>query len=477
MKAEDYVGFDAVGLAHLIAKGEVSEWEVREAAETVFAVQDPKVNAIVGRVDKSDPDSNGPLKGVPFLMKDFGAHMAGELCEMGSRMTQGLRFPHDSELTKRFHASGLRTMGRSNVPEFVNGLNCEPVATGPSCNPWDLGRMPGGSSGGAAVAVASGMVPVAHASDAVGSTRVPAAVCGLVGMKPTRGRVTWSPDYDEALFGMGSELCVSRSVRDTALVLDCVHGPAEGDRYILPPPGAPFIEALDRDPKPLRIGFTTDALPGGPDIDPEIRTAIEETARLCESLGHYIVEKRPVTAHEHMPEVFLTLAGSMIQFILDGMAAAGGPEPSPDLLESTTYETVKLARTFTAADIHRVIGVINTMSRECGALFSDIDIFISPCTAKLPLPLGELHADRPGLSPQDYCRQVFEFGPYTALFSCSGQPAISLPLFQSQSNLPIGIHFAGKMGEDETLLALSGQLERALPWIDRRPPNFGVNSV
>ena len=478
MDVKDYVAHDAVGLAELIRTGAVSEAEVRAAAEAVIAEQNPRLNAIIGRVepdlDEAADAAHGPLQGVPFLMKDFGAHMAGELCEMGSRLTQGFSFPHDSELTIRFRDAGLRILGRTNLPEFANNITTEPLLYGPTRNPWNLDRTPGGSSGGAAAAVASGMVPIAHANDGAGSTRVPAACCGLVGLKPSRGRVPWAPDYDEIMFGLGSELVVSRTLRDTAMVFDAVHGPAQGDRYLLPPPSSAFVEDIKADPRPLKIALSLDGLDGGPAIHPECRDAVSELADLCADLGHEVVEGRPAVKQADITEVFAVYCGSLTGFNVDNMLKAGAPGPVEDVLEATTLAFYRFAQTLSAADIHRVNGVVNDMARACGRFFSDVDIWLTPTLARPPWPLGELDADQQGLDARQWAARLWDFAPIPALFNITGQPAISLPLAQSRDGLPIGLHFAARFGQEATLLALAGQLERARPWDHRHPQHFGV---
>ncbi len=474
MNIDDYTAQDGLGLASLIRDGAVSKEEVRAAAEAVIDAQNPKLNAIIGRIEPPAASTDGPFAGVPFLLKDFGAHLAGELCEMGSRITKGFRFPHDSELASRFKNAGLDILGRTNLPEFANTVTTEPLLYGPSRNPWDPGRTPGGSSGGSAAAVASGMVPLAHANDGAGSTRVPAALCGLVGMKPTRGRVPWAPDYDEAMFGLGSELVVSRSLRDTAAILDCVHGPAIGDRYLLPPPATGFGSALSRDPGRLKIGFSSAALSGGPEIDPEIGTAIRQIARLCEELGHEVMEARPAVEHSVLPEIFLIYCGSLMATNIDGIAAAGGPQAGPDVLEATTLAFYQHALTLTAVDIHHAGRLVNSAARSVGTFFEDVDIWICPTTAKPAWPIGEKNADDASISAAEWSAMLFDYAPVPGLFNITGNPAISLPLAETESGLPIGIHLAGKFGADETVLSLSAQLEQARPWHDRRPKNFGA---
>jgi amidase len=478
MTPEEYVAQDATGLADLLKSGAVGKEEVLAAAEQVIAVQEPQLNALVGRVEPGAEVGEGPFAGVPFMMKDWGAHMAGELFEMGSRLMQGMRVPHDSELTTRFRNSGLRIIARTRLPEFANNVTTEPVCGGATRNPYDLSRSAGGSSGGAAAAVASGMVPMAHANDGAGSTRVPASACGLVGMKPTRGRVPWAPDYDEIMFGLGSELVVSRSLRDTAAALDAVHGPAIGDRYLLAPPAGRFVDSLARPPEKLRIAYSLAPLEGGPDYSPEVKGAIERVARTCADLGHDVFEARPQgVEQDDLTEVFAVYCGSLTGYSLDAALAAGIEGPLEEKLEATTLAFYEFAKTLSAADIHRVNALVNQMSRHCGAFYQDADFWLTSTLSEVPIALGTLNANDGSLSARQWAARLWEWAPVPALMNITGQPAISLPLAVSDQDLPIGIHIAGRMGDDEGLLSLSAQLEEALPWDDRHPPNFCLQTA
>lgn len=475
MNVDDYLEQDAVGLAAMIRSGVATSTDVLNAAEAVIAVQDPYLNALIGRVAPSLP-KGGPFSGVPFLMKDFGAHMAGELCEMGSRMAAGLRFPEDSELTRRFRAAGLVILGRTNLPEFANAVTTEPVTRGPTRNPWNLVLSAGGSSGGAAAAVASGMVPVAHANDGAGSTRIPAAACGLVGMKPTRGRVPWAPDYDEVMFGLGSELVVSRTLRDTAAMLDAVHGPAVGDRYRLPEPAKPFLMSLEDDPGRLRVGFSTQSFVGGPVIDAECQAAVIRVAELCGRLGHRVVEGRPAIEQRTLSEIFAIYCGSLLAYNVDGLIAAGVSVPVEEGLEATSLAFYRFAKGLGAGDIHRANALVNGLARASGAYFESVDVWLTPTLARPPWPLGEMNANDPDFDALGWADELWAFAPIPAAFNISGQPAISLPLAESEAGLPIGIHIAGRFAEDARLLAFAAQLERAMPWSHRRPPAFGLRT-
>ncbi|MEQ8692389.1 MAG: amidase family protein [Pseudomonadales bacterium] len=477
MTPEEYAAHDATGLAALLTDGQVSETEVLVAAEQIIAKQEPQLGALVGRITPQERLGSGVFRGVPFMMKDFGSHMADELFEMGSRLMQGFRLPHDSELTTRFRSAGLNIIARTKLPEFANNVTTEPVSGGVTRNPYDLSRSAGGSSGGSAAAVASGMVSIAHANDGAGSTRVPAAACGLVGMKPTRGRVPWAPDYDEIMFGLGSELVVSRSLRDTAAMLDAVHGPAIGDRYIVAPPAGTFLESLNVRPRRVRIGYSVSPLEGGPEYAPEIVAAIEAVAKICADLGHEVFEAKPEGVQSDITEVFAVYCGSLTGYNVDVALAAGVPGPLEDKLESTTLAFYEFARTLTAADIHRVNALVNQMSRRCGIFYETADVWLTSTLSCLPLTLGNLDANDDSLNAREWAARLWESAPVPALMNVTGQPAISLPLAVSSEGLPIGIHLAGRIGEDENLLSLCSQLEEALPWRSRRPPNFCLETT
>jgi amidase len=471
MNLHDYANEDACGLAELIRRGDVSAAEVETAARAAIAALNPTVNAVI-EIEPAAPGRplpDGRFRGVPFLRKDLVAQAAGALNECGSRLAEGLRAKVTSELTHRHDAAGLVTLGRTATPELGFSVVTEPVATGPVRNPWQPDRTAGGSSGGAAAAVASGMVPMAHANDGGGSIRIPAACTGLVGLKPTRGRVSLGPGHGSVLLGLGIEHAVTRTVRDCAALLDVTHGPAIGDPFVLPAPVRPYAEEVGAPVERLRIAVATDAW-NGADVDADVVAATQAAARLCEALGHDVAEAAPSFDVEAFDRANLRLWTGSIAYAVDKIAAATGRQPEPDTLEVATLACYEHGRRVTAADIYEADDLINAVSRKVGGFFADWDVLITPTVARTAPPLGLLSGAAPGWTAESWTAAIFAFAPFTALFNATGQPAISLPLGWAADGLPIGVQFVGRFGREDVLLRLAASLEVAHPWIDRRPP-------
>ncbi|ATB47209.1 amidase [Corallococcus macrosporus] len=474
MNLDDYSRCDAVGLAELVRRKEVSpEALLRVAVEAIHRVN-PELNAVIDTRDAQAREAleqglpDGPFRGVPFLIKDIGVHAAGVPSDFGSRLTQGTVFPHDSALMARYRRAGLVLLGRTNTPEFGNNASTEPRLHGPTRNPWDVGRSPGGSSGGSAAAVAAGIVPVAHGNDGGGSLRIPASLCGVFGLKPTRGRNSLGPDAADIICGMGIEHVLSRSVRDSAAALDATQGPEAGDPYFAPPPRRPYLEEVSRAPGRLRIALMT-ASPMGGAVSPECIEAARRAARLCEELGHDVTEDAlphdGLLLHEA-----ITTAWSATMASLVAMAShLSGREAEPDSLEATTWAVVRHGQTLTATELMRALGVFNLVSRQVGRFFQQYDVLLSPTVAAPPFPLGLLDANAPRTAREWY-DHAFGHCPFTAVFNVTGQPAMSVPLHWSEEGLPIGVQFAGRYADEATLFRLAGQLEQARPWAQRRPP-------
>lgn len=476
MKASEYTAHDGVGLATLVARKEVTAAELAATARAAIDEVNPRINAVIGRIDQVAAEAlanpvPGPFTGVPFLIKDIGMHYANIPHEMGSRLAEGLQFPHDTELAARFKRAGLVTLGRTNTPEFGCNASTEPVSKGPTRNPWNPAHSTGGSSGGSAAAVAAGIVPFAHANDGGGSIRIPAACCGLVGLKPSRGRMPSGPDSDDLIFGMGAELVVSRTVRDTAAVLDATHGPDVGARLMLPPPPAPYAELIKRPPARLKIAFTVTSPDGAVPMHRDCRTGVERTAKLLADLGHHVEEAAPDFDHEAACLNFLDLASaffgtgmSMIQHVL-------GRTPSRENLEETTFNFYQYGRQLSAFGLAAAFGRVNDLSRRMGAFFQRYDLWLTPTMAVPPVKLGVMDATAP-MGAAEWIKHILGLAPFTAPFNATGQPAISLPLHQSADGLPVGIHFVGRLGDEATLLQIAAALEQAAPWATRRPGIF-----
>lgn len=468
MDVAEYLEYDGLGLAQLVREGAVSAGELARCALTLAQQWQPVLNAVVEQFDDLEQSiaavpGDAPFSGVPFYIKDLVLQASGRRSEMGSRLGAGLVAPADSDLMQRFRQAGLVTLGRTAVPEM--GYNCatETVAQGETANPWDQGRSPGGSSGGSAAVVAAGIVPLAHANDGGGSIRIPASCCGLVGLKPSRGRVPIGPGAADGLGGFGIEFALTRTVRDCAALLDAVQGPGIGDPYIIPAPAAPYASCLAAAPRPLRIAFGSEAWSGVP-VDPEIRAAVTAVAHLCEDLGHQLEPAMPDLDGEAFARANTDLWSAHIAHWVVDICAATGRKAGSDTLEQATLAIHEHGMSLSAVDLLHAEDYFNKVGRDFGHFFADYDLLLLPTVAQLPWRLGE-HASAGGdFSARGWTDHVFRDAPFTAVFNCTGQPAISLPLGRSASGLPFGLQFVARMGREDVLLALAAELERRRPW-------------
>jgi amidase len=472
MNLSDYAAHDGLGLADLVRRGDVQAHELEAAAREALAAVEPRINATaqLWPADEAPPAADAPFAGVPFLIKDIAVHMRGKPTEFGSRLAQGLTAPADSHLMRRFRRAGLATIGRSTTPEMAFSTTTESIFNGPTRNPWDPARSAGGSSGGAAAAVAAGAVPLAHATDAAGSIRVPAAFCGLFGMKPTRGRVSNGPHLDEVFNGFGVQLCVSRSVRDSAALLDAIQGLEPGDPYGAPPPARPYLEEAGTDPGRLRIGLQMAAWNGRQPAD-DVKRAVLDAAHLCESLGHRVTEARMALGVSWETFVHANAqiwTGNLVGWV-DDIAAAMGRAPARDYLEPATVACYEYGRRASADDFARALATRNTVARASSTFFADFDVILTPALPSVAQEIGSYEdalATYDGLAWTDL---VFAHSPYTPIFNVAGFPAMSLPLATDGAGLPVGIQFGAAFGREDILFQLAGQLERAAPWSGRRP--------
>lgn len=472
----EYVDCDGLQLAQLVRSREVSATEVLEAAITRIEALNPHLNAVITKVyDQARPaaaatDGGAPFAGVPFLLKDLGGAQAGVPLSAGSRFFAHAPAPADAEIVTRHKRAGLMILGRTNTPEFGLNASTEPVAFGPTRNPYDTTRTSGGSSGGSAAAVAARMVPLAHASDGGGSIRIPASCCGLFGLKTTRNRNTLAPYAGEGLAGCSVEHVVSRSVRDSAAALDATAGPAPGDPYYAAPPARPFLDEVGAPPGKLRIALATGAFDGGP-VHPDCIAAAREAARLCEDLGHRVEDATPAYDVEGLGvnynRLFAVGAAANIQM----RARALGKEPDPAGFERITWAMVELGRQVGAPDYVMMLNRLHGITREIAAFFETYDLLLTPTLAEPPVKLGVL--DMMGDDLAAYSERLWRFTPFTYPFNVTGQPAMSVPLHWNGDGLPIGVHFVGRYADEATLLRLAAQLEEARPWADRRPPEPG----
>jgi len=474
--SEELARLDATAQADLVRRGEASPQELVDAAIERIEASNGELNAVIhklydeGRAAAAGDIPDGPFKGVPFLLKDLGAAFAGQPLHMGMQYLKDADFrsPVDTYLAERFRQAGFITIGKTNTPELGILPTTEPKAYGPSRNPWDTGRSTGGSSGGSAAAVASGMVPVAHANDGGGSIRIPASECGLVGLKTTRQRTSEGPLIGDNMSGLTVELVVSKSVRDTAAILDAVQGPAPGDPYVAPPPTRPYIEEVGADPGKLRIGLLTEPLLNA-EPNEVVAEAARDAARLMESLGHVIEESHP-TGFEEMDVVdtFLTrwMAGQAAT--IDQLQTGVGREIQPGDVEPLTWALAEEGRRRSSAQYVAAVNQHQLISRMIAGWYeSGFDLLLTPTLGEPPPPLGSF--DDSGEDPVAALMRGAQTATFTATFNVTGQPAISLPLHWSEDELPIGVQLVAPFGEEDVLIRVASQLEEARPWADRVP--------
>jgi len=475
---DEYARLDGTALAELIRRRDVSAQEVRQVALGAIARFNPSLNAVLevladaSAAEVAETPAHGAFAGVPFLVKELVLHAAGAPCRMGSRLAQGMSFPADTELMARFRRAGLVTIGTTQTPEFGYCATTEPVAFGPVHNPWRRGYSPGGSSGGSGAAVGARIVPIAHANDGGGSIRIPASSNGLVGLKPTRDRIPTGPDASDPLFGHAIEFVVTRSVRDTAAMLDAVAGPDVGAPHMIAPVAGSFLGALACAPRRLRIACMT-RTPFGAPLHPECAASMQHSRALLSDLGHELIDAslsadwESFTRHVNVIWCVPTASG------VDAVAQATGRVPSLDMLESATLACYEAGRRMSALDVADALAYFNGVSRGIGRYFEGIDVLLSPVAAQPPPRHGVIDQNAPGIDALTWTRQTFERFPFTPLFNATGQPALSLPLYWSSEGLPMGSQFVGRFGDEATLLTLAAQLEQAQPWAQRQPPLLG----
>jgi amidase len=479
--SDDPSRLDATAQAELVRKGEASAAELAEAAIARIEAVNGEVNAVIhplfeeGLAAARGDLPDGPFKGVPFLLKDLGAAFAGQPLHLGMGYLKERDFhaPVDTYLAERFRAAGLVTIGKTNCPELGILPTTEPRAYGPSRNPWNLERSTGGSSGGSAAAVAAGMVPMAHANDGGGSIRIPAANCGLVGLKPSRQRTSEGPLVGDFMSGLTAELCVSRSVRDTAALLEAVHGPAPGDPYVAPSPERPYTEEVGADPGKLRVALWTETLIEQ-EADPVVVAAAQGAAMSLEELGHE-VEEPDLSALQsiEMIEPFLVRWAAGQAQALDQLGTVGGSPIEREDVEPLTWALAEIGRSRSAGEYLAAVGQHQVLSRMLAGVYeSGFDLLLTPTLGEPPPPLGSF--DDSGPDPMAAFERAFISGCFTAAFNATGQPAISLPLHWSDDDLPIGVQLAAPLGREDVLLRVAAQLEQAVPWPDRTPPTFAA---
>ena len=470
---------DAHAQAQLVRNGDASPAELVDDAINRIEKLNPELNAVIrtrfdeARAEAAGPLPDGPFRGVPMVLKDLIAYAAGEPVHEGMRALKEARYvaPHDQELTRRFRAAGFIVVGRTNTPELGILPTTEPAAYGPTRNPWDTNRSTGGSSGGSAAAVASGMVAVGHANDGGGSIRIPASACGLVGLKPSRARVSLAPEWGDVMGGLVCELVVTRSVRDTAAVLDAVAGPVDGDPYAAPPPERPYRDEVGADPGRLRIGMQTDAFAQSATTHPDCVAAVQVAARLLESLGHDVVPTRvEVLDAPEFIQHFLTVWSSGTAYDVDHYWPARlGRAIRADDVEPLTWALAEMGRAVNGGSFLAARGWLQARGRDVAQWFAGgFDLLLTPTLAEPPPLLGEF--DSSPDSPLDGLLRAASLVPFTPTFNATGQPALSLPLHWSDEGLPIGVQLVARLGGEDVLIRVAAQVEEAAPWAVRLPP-------
>lgn len=493
MKHDEYVSHDATGLAELIRNAQVTPLELLEVALARIEALNPQLNAVVrlmeadGRRDAARAAS-GPFAGVPFLAKDLVSNYAGHPTSCGSRLLADHIMAADSELVTRVRASGVSIVGKTNLPEWGLHAVSESQLWGPCLNPWNTERTPGGSSGGSAAAVSSGMVPMAGGGDGGGSIRIPASCCGLFGLKPTRARTPTGPDRGQLWRGATVEHVLTRSVRDSAIMLDATHGPDVGAPYEIVPPQRSFADEVGRDPGRLRIAWTTEPVVST-DVASTCIEAVADAVGLLGELGHELVEAGPAIDGEAFARSFLTIISGELSADLADAKNLLGRAPRRKELEPTTWALGLLGKALSAEEYTQALRHLEIIGRDVGKFFTQYDVLLTPTLAQPPVPIGSLGPTKredallrclgmfgsgrlvkaAGLL-EEAAKSALDFTPWTAIYNATGQPAMSVPLHWSADGLPIGVHFVGHFGHEGTLLRLASQLEQARPWFDRLPP-------
>ncbi|HEY1941409.1 MAG TPA: amidase [Roseiarcus sp.] len=466
-----YVDSDALRLAELVRSKAVTPAELTEVAIRLIEQLDPKLNAVVirafdkARARAAQPAGDGPFAGVPYLLKNIGSECEGLPMTAGLEYRKGYVSAADTEMVRRIKASGLNILGRTNVPENGWCIATEPRYHGPTLNPWNTAVTPGGSSGGAAAAIASRMVPMAEGTDGGGSIRVPASCCGLVGLKPSRGRITYGPDIVDTWFGSVYYFALTRTVRDTAAFLDATAGNLPGDPYTPSKPSQSWLAALSDSPRRLKIGFTL-TTPWGPAFAPEVMEAVKSTAALFEQLGHQ-VEEHPFSSEIEAPWYEynkMTAAQTVLDF--EELAETIGRPVRESDLNAFNWAVLERGRSLSATEHAAAVNAMRKANRQIQAELQPYDLFLTPTLTQLPRPVGYWDMNEPDV---DRYNSKWSDAAFMFAFNVSGLPALSLPAAWTSADVPIGVQFVGRYGDEATILRAAAQVEAARPWINRRP--------
>ena len=474
LSLNEYAALDGLGIAELIQDKSVTPHEVAETALRAIEAVNPDVNAVVEvyedcleQADTTLP-RGGPFAGVPFLIKDVGAHFGGRLMECSSRLCAGYVVKENDYFASQILSSGVTLAGRSNTPEFSMALCAENLLHGNTTNPWKKNYSTSGSSGGAGAALAAGIVPLAHGSDMGGSIRGPAAWCGVVGLYPSRGRVSAGPAQAESGNGMAQPFVMTRSMRDTAVMLDCVSIPQPGDPFVIQRPTQPFSSYLDTPASPIRIAYSAAPLMDAP-VDPEIAVVVEQTARILEIMGYDVRESAPPIDLAMIDDACLNIWYFRFDRYLDSMAELMGRKIGPDTVEQATLKFYEFAKRQSPDDFFQCMENLNTARRAIGNFYRNFDVWLSPTCAQVAAPFGKygMNIDLP---PEEFLIHEQRPCQFMIANNVTGQPGLSLPLGQHTNGLPIGIQLSARHAEEHLLIELGAALERAIPWCDRCPP-------
>jgi amidase len=480
----DLSSLDATAQAELVRSGDASPLELVDAAINRVEKVNGELNAVIhprfdaARAEADAAPADGPFRGVPIVLKDLDGELAGEPMHFGNALLKriGHTGDHDSFLFAKLRAAGFVPVGKTNTPEFGLMPTTEPIAYGPTRNPWNTGHGTGGSSGGSAAAVASGMVPLGHAGDGGGSIRIPASACGLFGLKPTRGRISLGPEVGEAWAGLVQRHVLTRSVRDSAAVLDVLHGAMPGDPYTAPPPTRPYASEVGADPGKLRIGLRTTAPAAMAETDPECVAAAEDAARLLESLGHTVEPVSPAALDEtELLGLFLVVLTTHVMWDVGELGRLAGQEIGPDDVEPLTWTYYEMGKEHSAIAYLNAITEAHRWTRRVASWFSGpreqstgFDLLLTPTMAEPPPEIGDVVGTKD--DPWHGMARATPFASYCAPFNVTGQPAMSVPLYwEASRDLPIGVQLVADHGREDLLLRVAAQLEAARPWADRRP--------
>ena len=466
MNNSEYFSYDALGLAELVRTKQISSIELLEVAIALTEKLDPKLNAVpikhfeLARENLKNNTDSGIFNGVPFLLKDLNNYLKGTVTSGGSRVLENITADHTSELVKRTLDSGLNIFGKTNSPELGLTVTTEPVLYGPTRNPWDLDRSSGGSSGGASSAVAAGIIPMAQASDGGGSIRIPASCCGLFGLKPTRARTPLGPVSLEGWGGQSIFHCVSVSVRDSAALLDVTSGPEKGAPYRSAYQEKSFLEQINIEPGNLKIGYLEDS---SISVDEDVKEVMNSTIDLCQKLGHSVESTKINFSSEEISLAIITIISSNVSYAVKSQSDQTGREVSNEYFENVTLQMAENGNNFSASDYVNAIKINHRLGQELEKMFDQYDVLLSPVLASPPVKIGTIDMNTNDM--KTYVERLTKYSPFTGIFNQSGQPSMSVPLFRTKDNLPVGSMFSAAFGNENLLFSLAGQLEQAKPWV------------